>query len=66
MPQQSYVVNISGSSPQGQRAAMDAINNAGHAAMPQQTSINMNVSTTYSDKMSQYQVDRMVQTSLGF
>ena len=66
MPSNSYVINISGMSNTGERNARRAIGSALNTTIPQSTSINMAINNNYQDMMSQYQVDRMVQTSMGF
>lgn len=65
-PKSSYVINISGQSPQGQQQAIDAINSAISGPIPRNSSINVAVTNNYQDTLNQYQVNRMVQTAVGF
>ena len=64
-PKAGYVININASSPQGQAAAVKAINNAASGMTPQNGSINVSMSTDSSDSLSQLQVNRMVANALG-
>ena len=64
-PKSSYVINISGNSPKGQSAAVSAINEAIGGAVPQNSSINVAINNNMQDTLSQWQVNRMVQTAMG-
>ena len=66
MPRNSYTINISGTSPRGQQAAVNAINGAMTGRLPQNSSINIAMNSNYQDMLSQAQVNRMVQTAMGF
>lgn len=65
-PQRAYVVNISGTSPYGEKAAMDAIQASVAGPIPQNSSINIAMNNNYTDMLSQAQIGRMVQNALGF
>jgi len=65
-PKSSYVINISGSSPQGQQMAANAINSAISGPIPHNSSINVSVNNNFQDTLNQAQVNRMVQTAIGF
>ena len=65
-PKSSYVINISGNSPRGQQYATDAINSAIQGPIPHNSSINVAITNNYQDTLNQYQVNRMVQTAVGF
>lgn len=65
-PKSSYVINISGNSPQGQQAAVNAIQNSIGGNVPQNSSINVAINNNMQDTLSQWQVNRMVQTAVGF
>lgn len=66
---QGYVINISANSPQGRKAAQQAImdatrqQNTGDGG---NTSINITNSTSLPDRINQLQIGRMVQHSMGF
>lgn len=60
----SYVINISGNSPQGQAQAVNAVNVAISSQVPMSTSINVQMNTSYADKISQFQIDKLVGNSL--
>lgn len=60
----SYVINISGNSPEGQEQAIDAINSAIYSQMPLNTSINLQMNTSFADKISQLQINKLVANSL--
>lgn len=62
----SYMINISGSSSQGQDYAMNAISNAISSQVPLNASINLQMNTSFADKISQLQIDRMVSNSMSF
>lgn len=64
-PNSSYVINISGNSPQGQQAAVNAIQNSIGGNVPQNSSINVAINNNMQDTLSQWQVNRMVQTAVG-
>jgi hypothetical protein len=64
-PKSSYVINISGNSPKGQSAAVSAINEAIGGTVPQNSSINVAINNNMQDTLSQWQVNRMVQTAMG-
>lgn len=66
MPRNSYTINISGTSPRGQQAAVNAINGAVTGRLPQNSSINIAMNSNYQDMLSQAQVNRMIQTAMGF
>lgn len=65
-PKSSYVINITGSSPEGQQSAINAINSAISGPIPHNSSINVAVNNNYQDTLNQMQVNRMVQTAIGF
>jgi hypothetical protein len=65
-PKSSYVINISGNSPHGQQMAANAINSAISGPVPHNSSINVAINNNYQDTLNQYQVNRMVQTAMGF
>ena len=65
-PSRAYVINISGTSPGGERAALDAIQSSVAGPIPQNSSINIAMNNNYTDTLSQAQVGRMVQTAMGF
>ena len=65
-PKSSYVINISGNSPQGQQAAVNAIQSSIGGNVPQNSSINVAINNNMQDTLSQWQVNRMVQTAVGF
>ena len=65
-PSRAYVINISGTSPRGERAALDAIQSSVAGPIPQNSSINIAMNNNYTDTLSQAQVGRMVQTAMGF
>lgn len=60
----SYIINISGSSPEGQEQAIDAINSAIYSQVPLNTSINLQMNTSFADKISQLQINKLVANSL--
>ena len=60
----SYVINISGDSPQGQDRAIEAINTAVNSQVPMTASINLQMNTSYADKISQLQLNKIVSNSL--
>ena len=62
----SYMINISGSSSQGQDYAMNVINNAISSQVPLSASINLQMNTSFADKISQLQIDKMVANSMAF
>ena len=62
-PGKGYVVNISARTAEGRQVAVDAINSAIGQSMPQTSSINVSMNTSYADKISQFQIDKMVQNS---
>lgn len=64
-PQKGYVINISAQSQRGQQQAIDAINGAVQSGtIPTRNSVNIQMNTSYSDKMNQLQVNQMVANSL--
>jgi hypothetical protein len=62
-PGKGYVVNISARTAEGRQVAVDAINSAIGQSMPQTSSINVSMNTSYADKVSQFQIDKMVQNA---
>lgn len=64
-PQSGYVINISAKTDHGQQAAVDAISNAASGMTPQNGSVNVNVSTSLGNSLSQLQVNRMVAHAIG-
>ena len=65
-PAKAYTINISGTSPRGQQAAVEAIQNSIGGPVPQNSSVNIAINNNYKDTLSQAQVGRMVQTAMGF
>ena len=65
-PAKAYTINISGVSPRGQQAAVEAIQSSIGGPVPQNSSINIAINNNYQDTLSQAQVGRMVQTAMGF
>lgn len=65
-PAKAYTINISGVSPRGQQAAVEAIQSSIGGPVPQNSSINVAINNNYKDTLSQAQVGRMVQTAMGF
>ncbi len=64
-PQKGYVINISAQSQRGQQQAINAINGAVQSGtIPTRNSVNIQMNTSYSDKMNQLQVNQMVANSL--
>lgn len=59
-PKQGYVINISAQTADGRQQAVDAINSAIGGAVPSASSINVAMNTSYADKISQFQIDKMV------
>ena len=57
---QGYVININATTEEGRQNAVDAINSAIGGAVPQASSINVAMNTSYADKISQFQIDKMV------
>lgn len=57
---QGYVINISAKTDDGRQQAIDAINSAVGGAVPQASSINIAMNTSFADKISQFQIDKMV------
>ena len=64
-PNAGYIININASSPNGQQAAVNAIQNATSGMTPQNGSINLSISTTTANTLSQLQVNRMVANAIG-
>ena len=62
----AYVINISGTSPRGERAALDAIQASVAGPIPQNSSINIAMNNNYTDTLTQAQVGRIIQTAMGF
>lgn len=62
-PGSGYVINIAARTPDGRQQAVDAINSAVGQAVPQTSSINISMNTSYTDKVSQFQIDKMIQNS---
>ena len=61
----SYIINISGSSSSGQQEQIvNAINTAINSQIPNNTSINLQINTSFADKISQSQINKMVANSL--
>ena len=60
-PKQGYVININAQTANGRQQAVDAINSAIGGAVPAASSINVAMNTSYADKVSQFQIDKMVQ-----
>lgn len=60
---QSYNINISGRSP-SQDLAMNTISNAIASQIPNSTSVNMQMNTSFADKINQLQMNRLVHNSL--
>lgn len=61
----SYIINISGNSSNGQQEQIvDAINTAINSQIPNNTSINLQINTSFADKISQSQINKMVANSL--
>lgn len=65
-PHKAYVINVSGHSSEGQQQTLDAMNAAINGPVPQNTSINVAVNNNYQDTLNQYQLNRMVQTAVGW
>ena len=59
-PKQGYVINISAQSASGRQQAVNAINSAIGGAVPSASSVNVSMNTSFADKVSQLQIDRMV------
>ena len=64
-PSSGYVININAQTGQGQQAAIDAISNAASGLTPQTGSVNVNLSTSVGNSLSQLQVNRMVAHAIG-
>jgi len=64
-PSSGYVININAQTGQGQQAAVDAISNAASGLTPQTGSVNVNLSTSVGNSLSQLQVNRMVAHAIG-
>lgn len=62
-PKQGYVINISARTEDGRQHAVDAINSVIGSAVPAASSINVAMNTSYQDKISQFQIDKMVQNA---
>jgi hypothetical protein len=64
-PNSGYVININAQTSQGQQAAVNAITNAASGMTPQTGSVNVNLSTSIGNSLSQLQVNRMVSNAIG-
>ena len=64
-PSNGYVININAQTSQGQQAAVNAITNAASGMTPQTGSVNVNLSTSIGNSLSQLQVNRMVANAVG-
>jgi len=64
-PDTGYIININAQTSQGQQAAVDAISNAASGMVPQNGSVNVNLSTSMTNPLSQLQVNRMVAHAVG-
>lgn len=64
-PSGGYVININAGSDQGQQYAMNAINTAINSGVPQTSTMNVSVNTSYKDQLSRFQLGRMIANSLS-
>lgn len=62
---QGYVININAQTSGGQQAAQQAIAGAVSTLTPQNSSVNISMNTSVSDKINQLQLQRMVARSMG-
>ena len=59
-PQNGYVINISANTSGGVERAHAAVQSAIQSSVPMTSNINVAMNTSYSDKISQYQINQMV------